>query len=103
MPSCCGQVCASSGIPPPYILHAKHLSIDDSVAVIGSSNMDIRSFSLDLEISLLVHGAEFVAPMRQIESGYRAISRELTSAEWAKQPLRSTVLDGLARLTSGLQ
>ena len=43
--------------PPPYILHAKHLSIDDSVAVIGSSNMDIRSFSLDLEVSLLVHGS----------------------------------------------
>ncbi|WP_104092457.1 cardiolipin synthase [Arthrobacter sp. GMC3] len=89
--------------PPPFILHAKHLSIDDSVAVIGSSNMDIRSFSLDLEISLLVHGASFVAQMRQTEAGYRAISRELTLEQWSKQPLRSTVLDGLARLTSGLQ
>lgn len=89
--------------PPPYILHAKHFSIDDSVAVIGSSNMDIRSFSLDLEISLLVHGASFVAEMRQVEAEYRELSRELTAAEWAKQPGRSTVLDGVARLTSGLQ
>lgn len=89
--------------PPPYILHAKHLSIDDTVAVIGSSNMDIRSFSLDLEISLLVQGKSFVAQMRQVEAGYRAISRELTADEWSKQPLRSTVLDGIARLTSGLQ
>src|SRR5699024_2478935 len=30
----------------PTILHAKHVSIDDSVTVIGSSNMDIRSFLL---------------------------------------------------------
>ena len=89
--------------PAPYILHAKHLSIDDSVAVIGSSNMDIRSFSLDLEVSLLVHGASFVAEMRQVEAGYRAISRELTAAEWAKEPRHSTVLDGVARLTSALQ
>ena len=89
--------------PPPYILHAKHVSIDDSVAVIGSSNIDIRSFSLDLEISLLVCGAAFVAQMREIEAGYRAISHELTAAEWAKEPTRSTVLDGLARLTSALQ
>lgn len=89
--------------PAPYILHAKHLSVDDSVAVIGSSNMDIRSFSLDLEISLLVHGPSFVANMRQVEAGYRAISRELTAEEWLKQPTRSTALDGLARLTSGLQ
>ncbi len=29
----------------PKVLHAKHFSIDDEVAVIGSSNMDMRSFS----------------------------------------------------------
>src|SRR5262249_48722881 len=27
-------------------LHAKHLSVDNAVAVIGSSNLDIRSFAL---------------------------------------------------------
>ena len=31
--------------PPPTILHAKHMTIDDEVAVIGSSNMDMRSFT----------------------------------------------------------
>jgi cardiolipin synthase A/B len=89
--------------PAPYILHAKHLSIDEDVAVIGSSNMDIRSFSLDLEVSLLVRGESFVADMRKIEAHYRDIGKELTLAEWAGQTGRSTVLDGLARLTSGLQ
>ena len=47
--------------PGPYILHAKHLSIDDDVAVIGSSNMDIRSFALNFEVTMLVRGASFVA------------------------------------------
>ncbi|MBB5749128.1 cardiolipin synthase [Micrococcus sp. TA1] len=89
--------------PAPFILHAKHLSIDDDTAVIGSSNMDIRSFALDLEVSLLVRGAGFVEQMRGVEDGYREISRELTLAEWEREPLRSTVLDGLARLTSALQ
>jgi cardiolipin synthase len=89
--------------PAPYILHAKHLSIDEDVAVIGSSNMDIRSFSLDLEVSLLVRGESFVADMRKIEAHYRDIGKELTVADWAGQTGRSTVLDGLARLTSGLQ
>ena len=37
--------------PAPYILHSKHLSIDDDVAVIGSSNMDIRSFALNSEVT----------------------------------------------------
>lgn len=89
--------------PKPYILHTKGLTIDDEVAVIGSSNMDMRSFGLNLEVSLLVRGEEFVQQMRELEAEYRELSRELTLDEWMKQPLRSTVLDNLARLTSALQ
>lgn len=87
----------------PYILHAKHFTIDDDVAVIGSSNMDIRSFLLNMEVSLMVRSRGFVAQMREVEDGYRRNSSELTLEEWLKQPLRSTVLDNLARLTSALQ
>lgn len=87
----------------PYILHTKTLTIDDEVAVIGSSNMDMRSFGLNLEVSMLVRGQEFVSEMRGVEDQYRSLSRELTLEEWMQQPLRSTVLDNLARLTSALQ
>ncbi|MBO0981531.1 cardiolipin synthase [Microbacterium sp. SD291] len=87
----------------PYILHTKSLTIDDDVAVIGSSNMDMRSFGLNLEVSMLVRGEEFVREMRVVEDEYRELSRELTLEEWLQQPLRSTILDNLARLTSALQ
>ena len=89
--------------PKPYILHAKHFTIDDEVAVIGSSNMDMRSFSLNMEVSLMVRGRSFVAEMREVEDGYRSRSRELKRDEWQKQPFFSTILDNLARLTSALQ
>ncbi len=89
--------------PKPYILHTKSLTVDDQVAVIGSSNMDMRSFGLNMEVSMLVRGEEFVEEMRVVEDAYRALSRELTLEEWMQQPLRSTVLDNLARLTSALQ
>lgn len=88
--------------PAPYILHAKHLSIDDDIAFIGSSNMDIRSFSLNAESSLLVRGESFVRAMREIEQGYRDAGRELTLAQWRKEPLKATFFDGLARLTSAV-
>ncbi|WP_438352234.1 cardiolipin synthase [Microbacterium sp. CJ88] len=87
----------------PYILHSKSMTIDDEVAIIGSSNMDMRSFGLNLEISMLVRGEEFVRQMRDVEQQYRDLSREMTLEEWEKQPLRSTILDNLARLTSALQ
>lgn len=87
----------------PYILHTKSLTVDEEIAVIGSSNMDMRSFGLNMEISMLVRGEEFVREMRTVEDMYRSLSRELTKEEWEQQPLRSTVLDNLARLTSALQ
>jgi len=89
--------------PGPFILHSKHLSIDDDVAVIGSSNMDIRSFSLNAEVSFLVKGTSFVAQMRTVEQGYRDAGRQLTLDEWDKEPGSATFLDGIARLTSALK
>ncbi|ASN39772.1 cardiolipin synthase [Arthrobacter sp. 7749] len=89
--------------PAPYILHAKHFTIDDETALIGSSNMDMRSFGLNMEVSMLVRDAGFVAQMREVEDHYRELSRPLTLEQWMEQPLRSTVLDNLARLTSALQ
>jgi cardiolipin synthase len=89
--------------PAPFILHAKHFSVDDEVAVIGSSNMDMRSFGLNSEISMMVRSSSFVKHMRAVESGYRDISKQLTLEEWRDEPRKATVLDGLARLTSALQ
>ncbi|WP_431279957.1 cardiolipin synthase [Leifsonia poae] len=89
--------------PAPFILHSKHLSIDEDVAVIGSSNMDIRSFALNSEVTLLVRGHSFVAQMREVEQGYRDAGRQLTLEEWEKEPASATFLDGVARLTSALQ
>jgi cardiolipin synthase len=65
--------------------------------------MDIRSFNLNFEISLLVRGRSFVADMREVEAGYRAAGRELTLEEWEREPATATFLDGVARLTSALQ
>ena len=87
----------------PTVLHAKHFTIDDEVAVIGSSNMDMRSFSLNLEISVMVRGRSFVDALRGVQDDYREASRELTLDEWLARPRRSRVLDNVARLTAALQ
>ncbi len=88
---------------PPYILHSKHFTIDDKVAVVGSSNMDQRSFNLNMEVSMVVYGESFVRELDEVNAVYHQNSRELTREEWSQQPLRSQLLDGLARLTSALQ
>ncbi|WP_278259768.1 phospholipase D-like domain-containing protein [Nocardioides convexus] len=62
--------------PAPFILHAKHFTIDDDVAVIGSSNMDMRSFGLNYEVSLMLPDPAVVVRLREVEDDYRAISKE---------------------------
>ena len=89
--------------PAPLILHSKHFTIDDDVAVLGSSNMDMRSFALNYEISLMLLGREVVAAMREVEDNYRAVSRRLTLEEWVSGPARTRYVDTVMRLTAGLQ
>lgn len=89
--------------PAPYILHSKHFTIDDDVAVIGSSNMDMRSFGLNYEISLMMLGTPIVTRMREVEDHYRALSTELRPEAWAARPARLKYIDNVMRLTSALQ
>ena len=88
---------------PPYILHSKHFTIDDHIAVVGSSNMDQRSFNLNMEVSMVLYGESFVRELDTVIEYYHQNSRELSADEWSTQPIRSKLLDGLARLTSALQ
>jgi cardiolipin synthase A/B len=88
--------------PAPFVLHSKHFSVDDDVTV-GSSNMGIGSFNLDLEISVMCVSWSLTAAMRQVEDHYRWLSRELTLAEWRRRPLRTRYIDNVVRLTSALQ
>ena len=89
--------------PEPYVLHSKHFSVDDEVVVIGSSNLDMRSFGLNFEVSVMAFGGDVVQSVRAVEDGYRALSRELTAEEWSRRPLRSRYVDNVMRLTSALQ
>jgi len=65
--------------------------------------MDMRSFTLNYEISIMVHGRQIVAQLREIEETYREHSTELLLDDWLTRPLRSKVLDNTARLTAAVQ
>jgi cardiolipin synthase A/B len=82
----------------PRFLHAKYLTIDEEVALIGSANIDIRSFALNAEIGVLFYDARIVADLRRIQEGYFLNSTLLTAEEWGRRPLAARTLQGIARL-----
>jgi cardiolipin synthase len=87
----------------PTVLHAKHFTIDDEISVFGSSNMDMRSFTLDLEITVMVRGDSFMKQLVATQEEYRQHSRELTIEEWSKRGFVQRTFDDLARLTAAVQ
>ena len=86
----------------PHFLHAKHLSIDDEIAFLGSTNIDIRSFALNSEINLLIYDREVVASLRRVQERYFAHSELLTAEAWDKRSLAARVLQNSARLADSL-
>ena len=83
-------------------LHAKHLSIDDSVAVIGTSNLDIRSFVLNAELMLMVYDRALVARLAAEQERTFANCRLLTLETWQARSFGRKFAQNLARLLSPL-
>jgi len=86
----------------PNFLHAKHLSVDEDIAVIGSINLDIRSFALNAEIGLLCYDRGVVAQLRRIEDEYLADAQMLALADWRGRPTWRRSREGIARLADAL-
>jgi len=82
----------------PHFLHAKLLTIDDHVALTGSTNMDIRSFALNAEINLLIYDRQVVEQLKVIQEDYFRNSDLLTREQWSKRSVLEKVAHNTARL-----
>jgi cardiolipin synthase A/B len=83
-------------------LHAKHLSVDSAVAVIGSSNLDIRSFALNAEVMLMIYDCGAAVRLLAEQERYFADARLLTLEAWRQRPFRSKFGQNVSRLLSPL-
>jgi cardiolipin synthase len=60
------------------LLHTKSLTIDGEVTLIGSANMDRRSFELNYENNILFYDQALTGDMRQRQESYLASSSPVT-------------------------
>ena len=89
--------------PAPEVLHTKCFLVDDECAVLGSSNMDMRSFGLNYEISLLAYGGDLVTQVRDLIADYEARSTGLDLDDWNSRSLLRRYTESVMRLTSAIQ
>lgn len=75
----------------PGLLHSKTMVVDRSVALIGSANLDRRSFELNFENNILFSDAAFAAEIRARQDNYIAQSDGVTAEEVGRRGLATRV------------
>lgn len=84
------------------VLHSKMVAIDDELALLGSANMDVRSFELNFELTMVVYDGVIARQVARTVAGYCERSRRITPRDvWGRGLLRD-LGEGAARLLAPL-
>lgn len=84
----------------PTILHAKSVLFDDDVSVVGSANMDLRSFKLNFEATCFIQSRRLAARLAAVFQQDLRASREVTLKEMANRTRWAKVTEAAAHLFS---
>lgn len=81
-------------------LHAKMMVIDDEIVTIDTTNIDVRSFSLNFEINAILFDENFAMKCRQVFEQDLRDSFEMTPELFAQRPLWTKIRESFSRLLS---
>ena len=84
------------------LLHAKTLTVDRNIALVGSANFDARSFWLNFEATLFIYDDDFASVLRCMQNDYIAKSDEVDLAKWRLRPRWVVFRDNAAQLLGPL-
>ena len=84
------------------LLHTKTITLDGEISLIGSVNMDMRSFFLNFEITLFVFDADFTAKIREMQEEYIRHSLPIDLETWRQRPFRQRLASNAAQLLGPL-
>lgn len=84
----------------PRFIHAKTVSVDDDLAIVGSANLDNRSFRLNFEVCAAVYSPSFAAKLSASFEDDLAECREVKPRQLEREPLLQKLGESSARLFS---
>ncbi len=84
------------------VIHAKTLVVDDTLSMVGTANMDLRSFELNFEINAVVYSNRINAELMQQFCQDLEYSTLVTQEEWMKRGLFKSFAGAMARILAPL-
>ena len=83
-------------------LHSKTVVSDDAFTTIGSTNVDVRSYTLDFEINAYLYDPAMALQMKEAFLRDEADSERVDPVRWQQRPLFEKFKESFARLFSPL-
>ncbi|HEU5165669.1 MAG TPA: phospholipase D-like domain-containing protein, partial [Chitinophagaceae bacterium] len=83
-------------------VHAKTLVVDKKIAVIGTANMDLRSFDLNFEVNAIVYDDELAIALANVFNADIKDANLLDRDTWSNRSISTKFLEKIARLVSPL-
>lgn len=80
------------------LLHSKTITVDKSFSLFGSVNLDMRSFWLNFEATMIIYCTDFTKRLLQIQKGYLTSSNELILTEFKSRTLFEKFKENLVLL-----
>lgn len=84
------------------LLHTKTVVIDDDYCLFGTVNIDMRSFYLNMEVTLAIYTPEMVAQVLKCQNAYLENCEFLELSYWQQRPRSKSLFDNVIRLFSPL-
>ncbi len=78
------------------------MTVDDDFGVLGSANLDIRSFFLNFEINVLMYGEQVTRQLRFAQQRYLNEAEPLSLEQWRTRPVLRQYMESAAALVSPL-
>ncbi|MBW3604474.1 MAG: cardiolipin synthase B [Actinobacteria bacterium] len=82
------------------MLHAKIITVDGLVALVGTANFDSRSIALNEQLGLVVHDPSFTATLDEHFDDDLVLSERIDPQRWAQRPQWQRVKERVAHLIS---
>lgn len=67
-------------------VHSKVMIIDDNLAIVGSANMDYRSFDLNFEVNAMLYSKTIVQQLQVAFDNDLQHSSEINATDWINRP-----------------
>jgi cardiolipin synthase len=83
-------------------IHVKTMVVDDYISIVGTANMDYRSFDLNFEVNAVIYSETVAEELREDFNNDLKDAEKIRVDTWLRRPLYKQLPERIARLLSPL-